>query len=367
MLSQSSETVYLSDSEYQLYSRHILLKNIGVNGQIRMKKAKILCIGAGGLASSSLMYLAAAGVGSIGIIDDDKIELSNLQRQILYTYNDLEAYKVNIAKNKIKSLNPFCHVSIYNEKLNCDNVSSIILNYDIILDSTDNLEVRYLISKFCLKYHKVHVYGAVQGFKGQVSVFNYKNGPSYYDLYPEFANENLTNCIQQGVVGFLPGIVGILQSIEIMKLISGVGEILSGYLLIYDALNISFKKVRIRSYNIRNYTSFYDDSNKTISSSSFVSHQELHKLMRYRKFSVLLIDIRNYEEFFSNRLEFSINISIDKIKNIKTIEYLQYKSKKIDIIICCNSISRSLIVTQVLSNYNIKSRILLGGVSSLSG
>lgn len=242
MLNQLLDRKSLSEEECEIYSRHILLGDIGITGQVRIKNAKVLCVGAGALASPSLLYLTAAGIGSIGIIDNDKVEKSNLQRQILYTYENLEESKVNAAKRRLKALNPFCNIDVYHKKLSYENAPHIILLYDLVLDSTDNFETRYIISKLCHQLHKIHIYGAVQGFEGQISVFNYKNGPNYYDLYPEFIDKRVVSCEERGILGFLPGVVGILQAIETIKIVTGIGNILSGYLLIYNALSMSLKK-----------------------------------------------------------------------------------------------------------------------------
>ena len=362
MLNQLLNIDYLSEKEYKIYARHILLNNIGVEGQIRIKNAKILCVGAGGLASSSLLYLAGAGIGSIGIVDNDIIEISNLQRQVLYTYNNLQEYKVQTAKNKLESLNPFCDINTYNMQLNLDNALSIILNYDIVLDSTDNLKVRYIISKSCNKLHKIHVYGAVQGYEGQVSVFNYKSGPNYYDIYPERSNTSLIKCNEQGVLGFLPGIIGLLQGVEIIKIVTGVGNILNGYLLVYNALNMSFKKIRIRTLNILNNKINYkhENANNKIRS-LYISPLELKSILKYKQRQFILIDVRDPIEFMNERIDFSYNIPLKKIKHFEVIDYLQLHFDKQQVIVCCSNEQRSLTALKVLKQQNVKSYVLLGG------
>lgn len=363
MLNQLLDKKYLSAEECEIYSRHILLDNIGITGQIRIKNAKVLCVGAGALASPSLLYLAAAGIGSIGIIDSDKVEKSNLQRQILYTYANLEESKVNAAKHRLKALNPFCNINIYNEKLSYKNAPDIILPYDMVLDSTDNFEARYIISKLCHQLHKIHIYGAVQGFEGQISVFNYKNGPNYYDLYPEFINKRIMSCKERGILGFLPGVVGILQAIETIKIITGIGNILSGYLLIYNVLSMSLRKVKIRHFRLKSNSGFYTKKIQQANSSiSHISQEELRKILKNRTISILLIDIRNRNEFVDKHIELSNNIPLQKMKNVKTIKYLKLRSYTQNLIVYCDNESRSLAAFHILRKHNIKSRVLSGGI-----
>lgn len=365
MLNQLLGKKCLSEEEYEIYSRHILLDDIGVSGQIRIKTAKVLCVGAGALASPSLLYLAAAGIGSIGIVDDDKVEKSNLQRQILYGYGNLKESKVSAAKRRLKSLNPFCNIDIFPEKLSYKNTSHIILPYDIVLDSTDNFETRYIISKLCHQLHKIHIYGAVQGFEGQISVFNYKNGPNYYDLYPEFINKGIMTCKEHGVLGFLPGIIGILQAIETIKIITGIGNILSGYLLVYNALSMSLKKIKIRRFRLKSNSGFYTKKIQQINSNiSHISQEELKKILKSRTISTLLIDIRDRNEFMDKHIKLSSNIPLQEMKNIKTIKYLKFKSFTQNLIIYCNNESRSLVAFRILRKHNVKSRILSGGIDT---
>ena len=365
MLNQLLDKKCLSDEEYEIYSRHILLDSVGITGQIRIKNAKVLCIGAGALASSSLLYLTAAGIGSIGIIDSDKVEKSNLQRQILYTYENLEESKVSAAKYRLKALNPFCNVDIYHEKLGYENALHIILPYDIILDSTDNFETRYVIIKLCHQLHKIHIYGAVQGFEGQISVFNYKNGPNYCDLYPRFVNEGIMSCKEHGILGFLPGVVGILQAIETIKIVTGIGSILSGYLLIYNALSMSLKKVKIRRFHLKSNSGFCTKkTQQTNSGVAYISQEELKKILENRAISVLLIDVRNHNEFMDSHIELSNNVPLQKMKNVKTIKYLKLGSSTRNLIIYCDNESRSLAAFHILEKYDIKSCVLSGGINA---
>lgn len=365
MLNQLLDRKYLSEEEYEIYSRHILLDNIGVNGQIRIKNAKVLCVGAGALASPSLLYLTAAGIGFIGIVDNDKVEKSNLQRQILYTYENIKEGKVNAAKYRLKALNPFCNINIYHEKLNYENALHIILLYDMVLDSTDNFETRYIISKLCHQLHKIHIYGAVQGFEGQISVFNYKSGPNYYDLYSGFVSKRIVSCKERGVLGLLPGVVGILQAIETIKIITGIGSTLSGYLLIYNALSMSLRKVRIRHFRLNGNLGFYTEKTRQINSNvAYISQKELKRMLKNRTISVLLVDVRCHNEFIDKHIELSNNIPLQKMKNIKTIKYLKLRSCTQNLIVYCDNESLSLAAFHILKKHNIESRVLSGGIDA---
>lgn len=229
--------------EEERYSRHLLLKEIGINGQEKIKQAKILVVGAGGLGSPVLLYLAAAGVGTIGIMDDDVVSESNLQRQILYDSLCLGEAKVEVAVRKLKALNPGCHLIPMQYRLTWDNSKEIISQYDIIVDATDNLLSRYIINDACISNGKPFVYGSICEFEGQVSVFNYQGGPTYRDLY-EY-HQGVENFRQPlGIIGALPGVIGTLQAAETIKIILGSQHILSGKLLLVNLLTSSFQTIR---------------------------------------------------------------------------------------------------------------------------
>jgi len=227
----------LTNSEKNRYSRHISLDAVGLLGQEKLKAAKVLVIGAGGLGCPVLQYLTAAGVGTIGIIDFDTIEESNLQRQILFTTNDIGKSKAKVAALRLAQLNPYVNFNVFNEKLTTKNAVNLFSAYDIIVDGTDNFSTRYLVNDACLLTSKPLVYGAIYKFEGQVTVFNYNNGPSYRCLFPEPPNESPPNCSDIGVIGVLPGIIGTQQANEVIKMILEIGEPLSGKLLTYNALN----------------------------------------------------------------------------------------------------------------------------------
>lgn len=217
------------------YSRHTLLPEIGETGQLKIGQAKVLVIGAGGLGCPVLQYLTAAGVGQIGIVDFDQVELSNLQRQILFTENDLGIFKALAAKKRLQAMNTTIHFETFTEKLTLSNAFAIIEPYDIIVDGTDNFETRYLINDVCVQLDKPVVYGAIYKFEGQVSVFNYQNGPTYRCLFPEPPQTSVPNCSEVGVLGVLPGIIGTMQANEVLKIILKMPSVLSGQLVSYSA------------------------------------------------------------------------------------------------------------------------------------
>ncbi len=228
------------------YKRQINLPQVGIDGQQKLKNTKVLVIGAGGLGNAILPYLSAAGIGTIGIIDGDRVEKSNLQRQVLFSENSIGKSKVEIAASHLRPLNSEIEINIYNQFLHAKNAVSILENYDVIVDATDTVSIRYLINDACMLAGKPFVYGSVYRFEGQVSVFNYKNGPTYRCLFKK-KTTNVINCEEAGVLGTTVGIIGMLQANEVMKIILETGDVLSGKLLLYNTLNnnqdiIKFKK-----------------------------------------------------------------------------------------------------------------------------
>lgn len=229
----------LSSEEKTQYNRHLILNKIGLEGQLRLKRAKVLVVGAGGLGCPILQYLTAAGVGNIGVLDHDTIDQSNLQRQVLYTHSDIGKSKAETAVKRLTGLNPFVNFNIHNEALDTDNVIEIFEEYDIIVDGTDNFPTRYLINDAAILTEKTLVFGSIFKFDGQVSVFNHKDGPTYRCLYPTPPPPDaVPNCSQIGVLGVLPGLIGTLQANEVIKIICELGDILSGKLLTLNALTL---------------------------------------------------------------------------------------------------------------------------------
>src|SRR5882757_6798420 len=238
--------------ELARYNRHIIIPEFGMEAQLKLKAAKVLVIGSGGLGSPVLLYLAAAGVGTLGIVDFDVVDDSNLQRQVLFGINEIGKPKVEAAKRRLEALNPYINLRIYNTHLNSQNALDIIRDYDVIADGTDNFPTRYLVNDASVLLGKPNVYASIFQFEGQVSVFNYRDaegnpGPNYRDLYPTPPPPGLVpSCAEGGVLGVLPGIIGSLQALEVIKVITGVGETLSGRFYIFDALNFESRTFTIK-------------------------------------------------------------------------------------------------------------------------
>lgn len=236
----------LTKSELERYSRHLVLPEIGLEGQEKLKAAKVLIIGMGGLGSPLGLYLSAAGVGKLGLVDFDKVSISNLHRQVLFNADDIGKPKALVAEQKLKSLNPDIEIVSYNLKLTSNNALDIFKGYDIIADASDNFATRYLVNDVCVLLHKPDVYGSILRFEGQVSVYIPELGPCYRCLYPEPPSPgSAPSCEEGGVLGVLPGIIGSIQANEVIKLIIGKGEQLTGRLLILDALNMKFNELKL--------------------------------------------------------------------------------------------------------------------------
>ncbi len=245
------QEIEFSGEELGHYSRHLSIPEFGMEGQKKLKAAKVLAVGTGGLGAPMLQYLAAAGVGTIGIVDFDKVEASNLHRQILFGASDVGRPKVEVAKERLQELNPHIDIQLHNVRLTSDNALDIIEGYDVVADGTDNFPTRYLINDACVMLDKPNVHGSIFQFEGQLSVFNYKEGegkrgPNYRDLFPEPPPPGLVpSCAEAGVLGVLPGIIGCLQASEVIKIITGIGQPLSGQLFLFDAQDFSTRKVKV--------------------------------------------------------------------------------------------------------------------------
>ena len=239
--------VELSNEEIARYSRHLIMPEVALDGQKKLKQARVLTIGAGGLGAPLAMYLAAAGVGTLGIVDFDVVDESNLQRQIIHGTSDIGRPKMKSARDRINDINPNVHVEAYEETLSSENALEIFKDFDVIVDGTDNFPTRYLVNDACVLTGKPNVYGSIFRFEGQASVFWAKEGPCYRCLYPEPPPPGLVpSCAEGGVLGILPGAIGTIQATETVKLILGIGEPLVGRLLLYDALGMSFREMKLR-------------------------------------------------------------------------------------------------------------------------
>ena len=239
--------IEFTDEQIERYSRHIMLPEVGGSGQQKMLEARVLLLGAGGLGSPAAYYLAAAGIGNLGIVDFDQVDLSNLQRQIIHSTERIGMLKTESAKKTIQALNPDVNVTLYNEKMDSSNIMSLIKDYDYVVDGSDNFPTRYLVNDACVMKNKTLIHGSIYRFEGQVTVFKPGDGPCYRCLYPEPPPPGMVpNCQEGGVLGVLAGVIGNLQVVEVLKLILGIGKPLIGKLVIYDALNTEFRNLRLR-------------------------------------------------------------------------------------------------------------------------
>ena len=348
----------LTPHELKRYNRHIIMSEVKLTGQEKLKKAKVLVIGAGGLGCPVLQYLTAAGVGFIGIIDDDKVEVSNLQRQILFRSDDIGKYKAKAAADAMSQLNPHTEFTVYQERLTVENTLEIIRHYDVIVDGTDNFETRYLINDSCVILGKPFVFGSIFKFDGQVSVFNYKNGPTYRCLFPT-PPQDMPNCSQVGVLGVLPGIIGSYQANEVLKIILNIGDVLRGKLLTIDTLHnqqavFSFKKIE-ENTNIKflgDYSS-YQDTSCLLTSIETISVDELAESLE----DVVLLDVREQNEFTICHLPNALLIPLDRLK--ESVSEIPRDKK---VVIYCHHGSRSKSALKILSDdYGFKNLVSLEG------
>jgi sulfur-carrier protein adenylyltransferase/sulfurtransferase len=237
----------LSNEEIARYSRHLILPEVGMNGQLKLKQAKVLMVGAGGLGAPLGLYLAAAGIGRIGVVDFDVVDASNLQRQVIHGTGDLGRKKLDSAADRMKDINPNLIVDKFDVALSSENALEIFKDYDVIVDGTDNFPTRYLVNDACVLSKKPNVYGSIFRFEGQATVFAYEDGPCYRCLYPEPPPPGLVpSCAEGGVLGILPGLIGVVQATETVKIILGIGETLKNRLLLYDALGMKFRELKLR-------------------------------------------------------------------------------------------------------------------------
>lgn len=335
------------------YNRQMILPEIGEDGQHKLAKAKVLVIGAGGLGAAILPYLAAAGVGEIGIVDDDVIEISNLHRQVIYKSSAVGKSKAKEAKQMISELNPLVKVKAISEKLSGKNVLSLFEKYDIVVDATDTISIKYLINDACLVTNKPMVYGSIFRFQGQVSVFNYQNGPTYRCLYPD-ENNSALNCEDAGVIGVSVGIIGMFQANEVLKMILGIGGVLSGKVLVYNVLNNEQQKYDFdkSDFQLINRETFEEKHNKwEVEEVRFES-----VLDEINQDEVLFLDVRNIDESPKITLQNQFQIPLMHLE--KEIEKL---NKNQTIYIFCQSGMRSKIAVELLQKHQFKNVKSIGG------
>ncbi len=334
-----------SEEEKERYSRHFLLQDFGEDGQQKLKNARVLVIGAGGLGCPALQYLAAAGVGTIGIVDGDEVGLSNLHRQILYTNQDIGQNKAVVASYKLQQINPHITTEVFEEFLNIENALDIIDQYDVVLDGSDNFEARYLVNDACVILGKPFVYGAILKFEGQVSVFNYQDGPTYRCLFPEPPKGILIpNCAEVGVIGVLPGLIGSYQANEAIKIITGIGNTLSGRLLMIDALQMSHHSIQIKLVPENKQISdlkMYEV--QCGSSGNLVTPAEVGRLLEQADVAVL--DVRTDLEFQKDNIG-GLNIPLASLE-----EQIHQLDKDKSYLVICQSGVRS---RQAINTLNAK-------------
>ncbi len=301
----------LSVDEVMRYSRHLIIPDVGMVGQKRLKNAKVLCVGAGGLGSPALMYLAAAGVGTLGIAEFDTVDESNLQRQIIHGQSDIGRSKAESARDSVKAINPYVDVRLHEVRLDSDNVLEIFAHYDLILDGTDNFATRYLVNDACVLLNKPYVWGSIYRFEGQASVFWAEHGPQYRDLYPEPPPPGMVpSCAEGGVLGVLCASIGSIMVTEAIKLITGVGETLLGRLMVYDALEMTYRTLKLRKdptgapvTELIDYEAFcgtISDEAAEAARESTISVRQLEALLEAREkgeTDFLLVDVREPGEY----------------------------------------------------------------------
>ena len=367
---------FLNSDEQERYQKHLTLKEIGYEGQLNLKNSSVLCIGAGGLGSSVLLYLAATGIGRIGIIDNDYVEKSNLQRQIIHETDTIGNLKIDSARERLKKLNPNSELLTFAERINPNNALKIIEQFDVICDCSDNFGTRYMINDSCLILNKPLVFGSVQGFEGQVSVFNlHKKSPNLRDLLPESPSKNaIPSCTEYGVIGVSTGLIGILQVNEIIKIILKKGETLDGTILVLDLLNMNIKKLHLersqvnqRIKNLSQFEDFYSDNqcfeeNNEINS---INASDFKKIYKVKPNKILLIDVRENAEFSTSAIKGSISIPLSHLNKDFDLEFIKKESLIKEVFTICKSGKRSKQASKILSKFKIQSRSIEGGIEKV--
>ena len=361
----------LSSAEQERYSRHTLLPEFGVVGQERLKAGRVLIVGAGGLGSPAALYLAAAGVGTIGLVDFDDVDVTNLQRQVLYGTSDVGRPKVDVATAKLSDLNPNISITPHRERLSAANASQLISAYDVIVDGTDNFSTRYLVNDACVMARRPNVYGSVFRFEGQAAVFAAADGPCYRCLHPEPPPAGLIpNCAEAGVLGVLPGIIGTIQATEAIKLLTGLGEPLVGKLLLYDALRTRFRQITLPrdpacpvcgdAPSITTLTEL-DVACEPGAPEAKEQDMTVEELRQWRDEHRphLLIDVREPGEHAASRIEGAQLIPLRELQsNVKKLP------KDQPIVVHCQSGGRSAVAVALLKVQGFDARNLSGGIKA---
>jgi len=364
----------LTVDEVKRYSRHLIIPDVGMKGQKRLKNAKVLCVGAGGLGSPALLYLAAAGVGTLGVIDFDVVDESNLQRQIIHGQSDVGRPKALSARDSIKEVNPYVNVVVHQEALTNDNVMEIFSGYDLIVDGTDNFATRYMVNDACVLLGKPYVWGSIYRFDGQASVFWADYGPCYRCLYPEPPPPGMVpSCAEGGVLGVLCASIGSIQVNEAIKLLTGIGEPLVGRLMIYDALEMSYRSLNIKKdpdcpicgenptiTELIDYDAFcgvVSADAQEAAAGSTITAAELKEMLE-RSDDVFLIDVREPNEYEIVSIPGSVLIPKDQFLNGSALERLPQDRR---IVLHCKSGARSAECLAVVKNAGFSDAVHLGG------
>jgi adenylyltransferase/sulfurtransferase len=380
MLNPNLDAVQLTKEEYERYSRHLILPEVGLEGQKRLKAASVLCIGTGGLGSPLLLYLAAAGIGRIGIVDFDIVDTSNLQRQVIHSTSWVGKPKIESAKNRILEINPHCQVDLYETRLSSENALDILGPYDVVVDGTDNFPTRYLVNDACVLLNKPNVYGSIFRFEGQATVFNYQDGPNYRDLYPEPPPPGMVpSCAEGGVLGILPGIIGVIQATETVKIILGQGHTLSGRLLLYNALEMTFRELKLRPNPERpvieklvDYEQFCGipqakaEAAQQQAAIAEMTVLELQALISSGAKDFLLLDVRNPNEYEIARIPGSVLVPLPDIENGPGISKVRDLLNGHRLIAHCKMGGRSAKALGLLKQAGIEGTNVKGGITAWS-
>ena len=372
---QNNHNSEFKEDEIASYARQISLPEIGLHGQKLLKSSSILCIGSGGLGSPLLLYLAAAGIGRIGIVDFDLVESSNLHRQVIHSSSWVGKAKVNSAKNRILEINPYSKVDTYQTILRKENALDLIKPYDIVCDCTDNFPSKYLINDACVILGKPFIYGSIGSFEGHATVFNLDSkSPNLRDFLPEPPPAHLLpSCAEGGVLGILPGLIGIIQATEVIKIITSNGNILNGRILIFNALKMKFKELNIRASqknkdikNLIEYEGFCFNKNITSNDNSIktISIRNFKHLIRTKHEEFILIDVRSKKEHKLQSIDISHLFPLETIENGSAIAEIKKISKDKKVYIHCQTGKRSLQAIIKLKSYGIEGINLIGGIDA---
>ena len=362
----------LTPEERGRYARHLMLPELGVEGQERLKASSVLCVGAGGLGSSLLLYLAAAGVGRIGIVDGDVVELSNLQRQVIHGSSSIGVSKAQSAANRIAELNPLCRVEVHERMIESSNALELIGGYDLVCDGSDNFPTRFLVNDACVLSRRPLIYGSVQRFDGQVSVFNAtSDSPNYRDLLPEPPPAGaVPSCSEAGVMGVMPGLIGLLQATEAIKLITGLGRILDGRLLVVDALTMRFRELTLRRDTARppierliDYRQFCQP---TVPAMDSISVIELKALLESDASAVALVDVRNPAEAEVATIPGATLIPLAQIESGEALEQIRALAADRRLLVHCKLGGRSARAVDLLMQQGIQATNVTGGIDAWS-